>query len=119
MTILDGWRKSYSCSSHAALILRTAVPWACTSACGERWIGVQGLVEREKRHREVRRRKLLNDAQPYSPEAQPHILPGLGPHSEAQVNSQTTTHDRRPERLCCDQGDRSRMRILARRWEDC
>ena len=51
-------------------------------------IGVEGLNDDEKRHREARRRKLLNEARPYSPEVQPHIIPGLGPHPEAPVSSQ-------------------------------
>lgn len=51
-------------------------------------IGVEGLSAEEKQHREARRRKLLNQAQPYSPEVQPHIIPGLGPHPEAPVSSQ-------------------------------
>ena len=32
--------------------------------------------------------ELLNEAQPYSPEVQPHIIPGLGPYPEAPVSSQ-------------------------------
>jgi Protein of unknown function (DUF2934) len=51
-------------------------------------IGVEGLSEEEKRHREARRRKLLREARPYSLEVQPHIIPGLGPHPEAPVSSQ-------------------------------
>jgi DUF2934 family protein len=51
-------------------------------------IGVEGLTDEEKGHREARRRKLLSEAQPYSPEAQPHIIPGLGPHPEAPASSQ-------------------------------
>jgi hypothetical protein len=51
-------------------------------------IGVEGLSNEEKRHREAGRRKLLNEARPYSPEVQPHIIPGLGPHPEAPVSSQ-------------------------------
>jgi hypothetical protein len=51
-------------------------------------IGVEGLSEEEKRHREARRRKILSEARPYSPEIQPHIIPGLGPHPEAPVSSQ-------------------------------
>jgi hypothetical protein len=51
-------------------------------------IGVEGLSAEEKQHREARRRKLLNEAQPYSPDVQPHIIPGLGPHPEAPVSSQ-------------------------------
>lgn len=51
-------------------------------------IGVEGLSEEEKRHRDAQRRKLLNDARPYSADIQPHIIPGLGPHPEAPVSSQ-------------------------------
>ena len=51
-------------------------------------IGVEGLSEEEKRHREARRRKLLSEARPYSPEVRPHIIPGLGPHPEAPASSQ-------------------------------
>ena len=51
-------------------------------------IGVKGLSDEEKRHREARRRKLLTEARLYSPEVQPHIIPGLGPHPEAPVSSQ-------------------------------
>ena len=57
-------------------------------------IGVEGLSAEEKQHREARRRKLLNQAQPYSPEAQPHIIPGLGPHPETPVSSQKATPDK-------------------------
>lgn len=51
-------------------------------------IGVEGLTEEEKGHREARRRKLLNEAQPYSSEMLPHIIPGLGPHPETPASSQ-------------------------------
>lgn len=51
-------------------------------------IGVEGLSEEDKRHREARRRKLLSEARPYSSEIQPHIIPGLGPCPEAPVSSQ-------------------------------
>lgn len=51
-------------------------------------IGVEELSDEERQHREARRRKLLNEAQPYSAEIEPHILPGLGPHPEAPANSQ-------------------------------
>ena len=51
-------------------------------------IGVKGLSAEEEQHREARRRKLLNEVQPYSPEVQPHIIPGLGPHPEAPFGSQ-------------------------------
>lgn len=51
-------------------------------------IGVEGLSDEEKGHREARRRKLLIEAQPYSSEVLPHIIPGLGPHPEAPVSSQ-------------------------------
>lgn len=51
-------------------------------------IRVEGLSEEEKEHREARRRKLLSEVRPYSPEIQPHIIPGLGPHPEAPVSSQ-------------------------------
>lgn len=51
-------------------------------------IGVEGFSEDEKRHRDAQRRKLLNDARPYSADIQPHIIPGLGPHLEAPVSSQ-------------------------------
>jgi hypothetical protein len=51
-------------------------------------IGVEGLSEDEKRHRGAQRRKLLNDARPYSADTQPHIIPGLGPHPEALAGSQ-------------------------------
>jgi hypothetical protein len=51
-------------------------------------IGVEDLPEEEKQHREMRRRKLVNEVQPYSAEIEPHILPGLGPHPESPANSQ-------------------------------
>jgi Protein of unknown function (DUF2934) len=51
-------------------------------------IGVEGLTAEEKGRREARRRKLLTDAQPFSPEVLPHIIPGLGPHPEAPLSSQ-------------------------------
>ncbi len=72
---------SYVCSSDATA-LRLAFKKRTMG------IGVQGLSEEEKRHREGRRRKLLTEARPYSPEVQPHIIPGLGPHPEAPVSSQ-------------------------------
>lgn len=51
-------------------------------------IGVSGLSDEEMLHRVARRRKLLNEAQPYSPDMLPHIIPGLGPHPEAPVSLQ-------------------------------
>ena len=39
-------------------------------------------------HCAAKRRKLLNEAQPYSPDMLPHIIPGLGPHPEAPVSLQ-------------------------------
>jgi hypothetical protein len=51
-------------------------------------IGVEGLSDEEKGRRDSRRRKLLSAAQPFSPEALPHIIPGLGPHPEAPASSQ-------------------------------
>lgn len=51
-------------------------------------IRVEGLSEEEKRHREARRRKMLSEVRPYSPEIEPHIIPGLGPHPEVPVSSQ-------------------------------
>jgi hypothetical protein len=51
-------------------------------------IGVEDLSDEEKQHRDMMRRKLMNEAQPYSAEIEPHILPGLGPHPEAPANSQ-------------------------------
>lgn len=51
-------------------------------------IQVEGLSEEEKGHREALRHKLLSEVRPYSPDIQPHIIPGLGPHPEAPVSSQ-------------------------------
>jgi hypothetical protein len=51
-------------------------------------IGVQGLSDEERGHRDALPRKLLSEAQPYSPEVLPHIIPGLGPHPEAPASSQ-------------------------------
>jgi hypothetical protein len=51
-------------------------------------IGVEGLSEEEKRHRDALRRKVLNEARPYSADIQPHIIPGLGPRPETPVNTQ-------------------------------
>ena len=51
-------------------------------------IGVDGLSDEEKRHRDAQRRKLINEVRPYSPALQQHMIPGLGPHPEAPVNSQ-------------------------------
>ncbi|HKT23799.1 MAG TPA: DUF2934 domain-containing protein [Terriglobales bacterium] len=51
-------------------------------------IGVTGLSDQEMLHRAAKRRKLLNEAQPYSPDMLPHIIPGLGPHPEAPVSLQ-------------------------------
>jgi Protein of unknown function (DUF2934) len=51
-------------------------------------IGVEGLTDEEKGRREARRRKLLNETQPFSPDVLPHIISGLGPHPEASVSSQ-------------------------------
>jgi hypothetical protein len=55
-------------------------------------IGVEGLSDEEKGHREARRRKLLSRAHPYSPEVQPHIIPGLGPHPGATGEFATANH---------------------------
>jgi hypothetical protein len=51
-------------------------------------IGVEGLTDEEKRYREAVRLKLLSESQPYSPDALPHIIPGLGPHPETPTSSQ-------------------------------
>jgi hypothetical protein len=51
-------------------------------------IGVDGLTDEEKGHREARRRKLLSEAKPYSVDMLPHTIPGLGPHPEGPVSSQ-------------------------------
>ncbi len=42
-------------------------------------IGVSGLSDEEMLHRAAKRRKLLNEAQPYSPDMLPHIIPGWVP----------------------------------------
>lgn len=39
-------------------------------------IGVSGLSNEEMLHRAANRCKLLNEAQPYSPDMLPHIIPG-------------------------------------------
>ena len=51
-------------------------------------IGVSSLRDEEMLHRAARRRRLLNEAQPYSPDMLPHIIPGLGPHPEAPLSLQ-------------------------------
>jgi hypothetical protein len=51
-------------------------------------IGVSGLRDEEMLHRAAKRRKLLNEVQPYSPDLLPHIIPGLGPHPEAPASLQ-------------------------------
>jgi hypothetical protein len=51
-------------------------------------IGVSGLSDTEMLHRAARRRKLLNEAQPYSPDMLPHIIPGLGSYPEVPASLQ-------------------------------
>ena len=43
-------------------------------------IGVEGIDDGEKAVREALRRKFLKKAEPYSPEADKHTLPGIGRH---------------------------------------
>jgi Protein of unknown function (DUF2934) len=43
-------------------------------------IGVEGIDDGEKTVREALRRKFLKKAEPYSPEAEKHTLPGVGRH---------------------------------------
>jgi hypothetical protein len=49
-------------------------------------LGVSGLSDAEMLHRAARRRKLLDEAQPYSSDMLPHIIPGLGPYPEAPAS---------------------------------
>jgi hypothetical protein len=51
-------------------------------------LGVEGLTPQEKAHREARRRKLLRESEPYSPDILSHVIPGLGPHREAPESLQ-------------------------------
>lgn len=51
-------------------------------------IGAQGLDEDEKRIRAALKAEVLKGAKPYSDEARPHVLPGIGPHPEAPAEQQ-------------------------------
>jgi hypothetical protein len=51
-------------------------------------IGAQGLDEDEARIRAALREEVLKGAKPYSEEAKPHLLPGIGPHPEAPAEQQ-------------------------------
>src|SRR6266478_2639091 len=46
------------------------------------------LDEKEKQKRRAVMAKVFRDAKPYSPEVQPHVLPGLGPHPDAPAEQQ-------------------------------
>lgn len=46
------------------------------------------LTEDEKQKRRAAMKRVFKDAKPYSPEVQPHVLPGLGPHPEAPHDKQ-------------------------------
>jgi hypothetical protein len=41
----------------------------------------EGISEEARKKREVFRDRILSDAQPYSAESTPHLIPGLGPHA--------------------------------------
>jgi hypothetical protein len=52
-------------------------------------IGSRGELDAdEKQKRQATKEKVLRGARPYSPEVQPHVLPGLGPHPEVSQNQQ-------------------------------
>ncbi len=44
-------------------------------------VGVSGLTDKEKKHREALRNKILKETKPYEPSHNESILPGLGLHS--------------------------------------
>jgi hypothetical protein len=49
---------------------------------------VADLTENEKQKRRAVMERVFRNAKPYSPEVQPHVLPGLGPHPEAPHDKQ-------------------------------
>jgi len=51
-------------------------------------IGAEGLDEDEARIRAALKNEVLKSAKPYSDEAKPHLLPGIGPHPEAPAEQQ-------------------------------
>jgi hypothetical protein len=51
-------------------------------------IGVEDLDEDEARIRAALKNEVLKSAKPYSDEAKPHLLPGIGPHPEALAEQQ-------------------------------
>jgi hypothetical protein len=51
-------------------------------------VDVQGISEEERRHREALRDKIRGEMKPYTPDIEPHILPGLGPHPELPAGEQ-------------------------------
>jgi hypothetical protein len=51
-------------------------------------IGAKDIDEVEKRKRGALRNEVLKDARPFSEEARPHVLPGLGPHPGAPTGQQ-------------------------------
>jgi hypothetical protein len=51
-------------------------------------IGAQDLDEDEARIRAALKKEVLKSAKPYSDEANPHLLPGIGPHPEAPAEQQ-------------------------------
>ena len=50
------------------------------------------LDEAEKQKRRAVREKILKRMRRYSPEVQPHVIPGMGPHPEAPPNEQFQIH---------------------------
>jgi hypothetical protein len=51
-------------------------------------IGADGLDEDEARIRAALKKEVMQGAKPYSDEAKPHLLPGIGPHPEAPAEQQ-------------------------------
>jgi hypothetical protein len=78
-------------------------------------VDVQGISEEERRHREALRDKIRGEMKPYTPDIEPHILPGLGPHPELpageqiRIDIQGTWCTRWQKRLCGDVNIGSRM----------
>jgi hypothetical protein len=55
-------------------------------------IGAGELGEDEKRKRRAVRERILKTMKPYSPDIQPHVIPGMGPHADAPPDEQFQIH---------------------------
>jgi hypothetical protein len=55
-------------------------------------IGAGELGEDEKRKRRAVRERILKTMKPYSPDIQPYVIPGMGPHADAPPDEQFQIH---------------------------